>query len=197
MQARSFATPDEIYISTDDKRIARIGAQLGVNVVKRPEKYSSDNSPAADVVKHFIEYLTECDLKPSGSEVIVYLQPTSPFRTSKEILECIETYKNSGKPTLTIKVSPVNELKILKINEKGKLVGAHPDSSPTSNRQQLNNSFIASGAVYVFSIADFLQYGDIPVLDAEPIFSDLPINLDIDSPIDLEIAQFIGERYGI
>ena len=86
---------------------------------------------------------------------------------------------------------------MLKINGEGRIQTIVPDALPTSNRQALSENFIASGEVYAFSVEDFLNNGDIPVVNALPVLSKSRFHIDIDSPVDLELAQLIGERDGI
>lgn len=196
LKAKLCSKIDDIYVSTNDKYIARISHKLGAKIIFRPEKYSSDGSTAADVVRHFIDSL---DISVNSKEkiVIVYLQPTTPFRTKEEICKCIRSYLRTKIPTVTIKESPVNLSKILKIDESGILVGINDKSAPTSNRQNLEKNYIANGEVYVFGISDFLRNGEIPVLNAQPILINKKFSLDIDSPAELELAQLIGNYYGI
>ncbi len=187
---------NEIYLSTDDQEIARLGKTLGAQVIIRPDEYSTDSSRANDVVNHFIDVLELRNTETAMRTIIVYLQPTSPFRTETSIRACINSYRISGEPSLTIRESPTNSHKLLTIKNDGRIATLIPGANPTSNRQELERNFIATGEVYVFSVEDFLKLGDIPVVNAIPIFSDSRFNLDIDSPSDLEIAQIYGERNG-
>ena len=45
---------DEIYLSSNDSKIINLAIKSGIEILRRPEKYSSDKSLAEDVVKHFI-----------------------------------------------------------------------------------------------------------------------------------------------
>ena len=48
----------------------------------RPKKYSKNNSSAISVIRHCLEFLKKKKYSP---DYVVYLQPTSPFRTFIDI----------------------------------------------------------------------------------------------------------------
>ena len=58
--------------------------------MRRPEKYSSDQSLAEDVVKHFISSPKINKILKNIDPYIIYLQPTSPLRKSNHIDSALE-----------------------------------------------------------------------------------------------------------
>jgi CMP-N-acetylneuraminic acid synthetase len=79
---------DKIYVSTEDKEIARISRKFGSEVLKRPPELAEDTTLIVDVLKHHLEN----DIP--NAKTIVLLQPTSPVRDEGLIDFCIEQYKN-------------------------------------------------------------------------------------------------------
>ena len=72
---------DQIFVSSDSKKILDYSANQNVSTIIRPRKYSNDFSSANDVVKHFINQNDKLKKK----DIIVYLQPTSPLRNYIDI----------------------------------------------------------------------------------------------------------------
>lgn len=197
LQSRACAEIEKIYLSTDDEEIAEIGKVNNSEIIVRPAEYSTDDALASDVVKHFIDSQKLSLSREDRKTLIIYLQPTSPFRSTKLIKESIEKYREHNTPTVSVMKPNINILKLLKIDDHGRIQPLDPNASPTSNRQTLSDNFVATGEVYVFSVENFLENEDIPVVNAFPVISKSRYQIDIDSPMDLEIAQLIGERNGI
>ena len=85
---------DKIYVSTEDREIARISRKFGAEVLKRPENLAQDETLIVDVLKHHLEH----DIP--NAKTIVLLQPTSPVRDEGLIDFCIERYKESTADSL-------------------------------------------------------------------------------------------------
>ena len=179
----------EIYVSSDSEKILSIGRKLGARLVKRPEEVSNDLARAEDVVQHFLENFTDADKQ---GLIIVYLQPTSPFTSPYSIEACITNYIKDVRPVVSVKQVTEHPDKMFTINQLGNLSSYSDNPQPTQNRQDLQQLFLPSGGVYVFSAADFLNYQTIPVLNAIPYLVKGNETLDIDSRLDLEIARKIG-----
>jgi N-acylneuraminate cytidylyltransferase len=62
---------DEIYVSTEDKKIYKIAEELGAKVLKRPVELAKDKVPTQEVMKHFAENTSEFD-------ILVLVQANSP-----------------------------------------------------------------------------------------------------------------------
>ena len=78
---------DKIIVSTDSEKYAEISREYGAQVpFLRSGKNSSDGANSWDVVK---EVLMKLDEK---YDIIVLLQPTSPLRTSENILESLKLF---------------------------------------------------------------------------------------------------------
>ena len=83
--ARESGLFDEIMVSTDSREYADIAKQWGANVpFLRSNELSNDTASSWDAVKEVIERY-----KNLGTEfdTVALLQPTSPLRTSNDIIE--------------------------------------------------------------------------------------------------------------
>lgn len=76
---------DEIMVSTDSREYAHIAKQWGANVpFLRSEEKSNDTASSWDVVKEVIEKYRDLGTE---FDTVALLQPTSPLRTSNNIIE--------------------------------------------------------------------------------------------------------------
>ena len=78
---------DRVFVSTDDKNISFYSKHYGAEVHTRKKKYSGDKSLVSDTIESFLKYLkSEIKYEP---DILVLLEPTSPFREKKLITKCI------------------------------------------------------------------------------------------------------------
>ena len=74
---------DRIIVSTDDKKIKKVAIRYGAEVpFMRPKKISGDNVLDYPVMEHAIKKL---NLNNKKDNVLVFLRPTMPLRTHRDI----------------------------------------------------------------------------------------------------------------
>lgn len=83
---------DEIYINSEAKIFDKIAQNSGVKFYKRPEELSTNNATNDDFALDFINNV-DCD-------VLVQVNPTSPFTTPDDIKGVIEMLKNKKLQTV-------------------------------------------------------------------------------------------------
>ncbi len=93
--ALSTSCIDRIIVSTDDEEIADIVTDYGVEVpFLRPEELAQDNTPDMPVYEHTLNWLTTHE--NYNPEIIVWLRPTAPLRTSTDIENAVEILIDSN-----------------------------------------------------------------------------------------------------
>jgi CMP-N-acetylneuraminic acid synthetase len=86
---------DRVIVSTDDEEIVNIAKKYGAEVpFLRPKELAKDDSSSLSALLHALNYIG--NEEKYFPEIIVFLQPTSPFRTSKHIDEGIKLLMNSS-----------------------------------------------------------------------------------------------------
>ena len=176
---------DETILSTDNEEIANFARECGISVpFIRPKELASDEASSIDVVVHALQYLR-------GYEHFVLLQPTSPLRSSVHIDEALEIYLSSDMKSL-VSVSKVTEHPnwMYKKNEDGSL-SPFMEEPLISRRQDLPDLLIPNGAIYVRQINDFLQSRKMIGPDTFGFTMKEEDSIDIDSEVDLAIAEVI------
>ena len=176
----------EIFVSTEDFEISQVSKTLGAKVIERPMNLAKDETSTDEVLRHAINFLGL-----EKQDIMVLLQPTSPFINSQIIDSCLEKLLTD---------SNLNSVLTLAFghtfvwSEKEKYF--HPDNHSRKirlRRQDMPKSGIETGGCYVFRVSSFLQSN---VRFPEPT-SAIPVNIieaiDIDSPDDLKLAQKLVE----
>ncbi len=190
-----------IILSTDSPEIAGIGRLAEIEVpFLRPPGISQDDSPAIDYVLHALNYLK--DEERYEPQIIVLLQPTTPFRSPKDIDECIDTLVASGADSivsvsmLPSKYHPGWQLLINEHNELSIFTGDEWNSI-ISRRQQLQPTYTRNGAVYAFRKTIFQETGSIYGGKVLAYVMSEEFSINIDDANDWLIAEsFIKKKCG-
>jgi hypothetical protein len=177
-----------IYVSSDSKNILNIAEKYGAISIKRPNKFCTDKSIANSVVGHFISVLPKKIVKKNPW--IIYLQPTSPLRKSKHLIEACKLLIKK-KPVVSVYRTQINLFKGL-FEKKNLIYPLVNDNFLTENRQNLPKTFYPNGAIYIFKLKDFIRRKrQIPISGSIPYIMSIKDSLDIDNIFDLKILKKI------
>lgn len=72
---------DQVVVSTEDAEIAAVARQYGAEVLDRPAELARDTTEMIEVMNHALFVYP--------ADVLVLLQPTSPYRTEDDITDCL------------------------------------------------------------------------------------------------------------
>ncbi len=183
---------DRYIVSTDDKEIAEYVSNQGVDVpFIRPAYLASDQATSADALKHAVEF---CEKQENNKyDLVVELMCTNPFKTSDDIDNCISIFTKNEVDSV-IGISRLEEHHPARIK---KLVDGYirdfavPENS--SRRQDLKpNAYIRNGSIYAISrdklIKDNYRFGGNKSLG---YVMEEPANINIDSKLDMQLAELI------
>jgi CMP-N,N'-diacetyllegionaminic acid synthase len=84
--AMNVAEIDLLVVSTDDPEIAAVSSGYGVRVVDRPARLASDEAPTEAAL---IQVLEALEAEGQRFDIILVLEPTSPFRSAGTIARAI------------------------------------------------------------------------------------------------------------
>ena len=186
--ANSSSCIDEVWVSSDDLTILSLADSMNIKGLKRPKKFATDQSSSVDVVNHFINSFP--DNLNYEKTYIVYLQPTSPLRNSSHVDEAINQLIEQNNKSLTsvmrLRKSP---FKSFVISESGNLQSLFNEQLSNARRQDLQDAYIPNGAIYIFTIAEFLSRKGFPSNGSLPYIMSSNDSIDIDDLEDLKIAD--------
>lgn len=86
--AGQVAEIDLLVVSTDDAEIGEVARKYGVRVIDRPAELAADNSSTEAALLHALDVL---EAEGQQFDVILVLEPTSPLRSARTILNAIVT----------------------------------------------------------------------------------------------------------
>ncbi len=194
--ARKSSLLDRVIVSTDDEEIAEVALRHGAEVpFLRPKELAGDTTGDYPLIDYMIKELQRSENQKTDK--IVYLRPTSPFKTVEIIDQCIQkaTDKYSCIRTVT-KAEGVYHPYWMFREEEGKLQAFVDgiDLKEYYQRQLLPDCYRLNGVVDIFyaqQVATGDLYGDrigyVELNDRQSI--------DIDTEEDFRYCMFLmGEN---
>ena len=176
---------DKVIVSTDGEKIADVAKKYGADVpFFRPKELAEDTSNVITAIIYTIK-----ELKKMGEEydILVLLQPTSPFRSEQHIDEALEMLINNNLPSLLSVCETDKNPTLIRTLDKDKMIKPIIESD-ISLRQQMDKYYILNGAIYINYVKDMKENRYLKDNEYGYIM-DKYHSLDIDEPIDLEIAN--------
>jgi CMP-N-acetylneuraminic acid synthetase len=181
---------DDVYVSTDDDEIKKIALEYGAKVIDRPVQFSGDFEPTVSALKHVLESIE------SDVENVILLQPTNPLRPDNLLKEAFEVYQKANCDSLFTVTR--NHQKFGKIMDNK----FQPFNYSIGQRSQdLEPLFFENGLLYI-SKASLILPLDCARADSKIISENafpfevnhIFANVDIDTPEDLEYAEFLYQK---
>lgn len=190
--AAALACPqiDRLVISSDDAEIIQVAKQWGCEApFVRPQDLASDHAVAIDVALHVLATL------PEHYDFMVWLQPTSPFRTGDDITACLNLCVER-QASSCVSVSPTAKTPFWTFfhKEDGRLQPILGPEALLLNRQDLPQTYALNGAIYVAK-THWLKAGR-QFMDADSLAYIMPQEraIDIDTETDFLLATLLMDR---
>jgi CMP-N,N'-diacetyllegionaminic acid synthase len=185
---------DRVVVSTDHPDIAAVAREAGLDVpFMRPEHLSGDVVADIDVLQHA---LLECEkIDNRKYDVIVMLQPTSPFRTPEQVTETVQKLiggRYDAVWTVSETDSKAHPLKQLVVHDD-LLDYYDPRGANIIARQQLTPVYHRNGVAYAMTRECILVRNSIRGdRTSFVVISEFMAN--IDSELDFKFAEFILDQ---
>jgi CMP-N,N'-diacetyllegionaminic acid synthase len=182
--ARDSGVLDEIIVSSDGKEVLELAASLGVNAEPRAIELAGDDTPMDSLINALIEQRQFAD-----DDIIVLLQPTSPLRTGEHIRQAYQWLIENdcdGLVSVTALDKKILKASVLVGNYLEPIYGA---DTQFMRRQELPDTFLPNGAIYIFSVAAFRINSGIPRSRLIPFVMRETESMDIDTEADLMRAS--------
>lgn len=189
-QALQCASPeDTVFLSTDSEAIMAEADKHGVETpFLRPAHLASDNASTYSVIMHVLE---EFEKRGKKFEKIVLLQPTSPFRTSEDIVESLKLWSPDIDMVVSVKESGANPYyNLFEPDSEGFLKISKGDGLYT-RRQDAPKVWEYNGAVYIISTAALKDRLMSQFDRIVPYVMPSSRSVDLDTPQDWEIAEYL------
>ena len=150
---------DEVVVTTDSKKIAKISKDFGANVpFLRPDHLATDTATTFDTVKHTLDFYSN-RLKKEF-DYVVLLEPTSPLRENTDIDTMIERLiRNESCFDSIMSIGEVREHPSIarRISHNNFLVGFCRELSISTRRQDNETAYFPYGVAYIAKTILFLK----------------------------------------
>ena len=189
--ARHFVDDVNICLSTDSNEIIEKVEEYGLKVpFVRPAELATDQADSYHVELHALEYYKKLGKK---FDTLVILQPTSPFRTTKQVQEALNLYSNEYDMVVSVVESRSNPYyNLCEENSDGFLEKSKPGDY--IRRQDCPPVYEYNGAIYVVNIESLKKMPEDKFPKIKKIVMDDFTSVDLDNPIDWLWAEFLIEN---
>ena len=181
---------DQVIVSSDSKEILDLTTNLGATPLDRPGDLATDSSHASEVIRHATEGREDCD-------ILIYLQPTSPLRTSTHIDEALTLLTTASvEAVVSVYESRLSPELMYRMSGTGHLVPVIPHQEV--RRQELPATYVLNGAIYAgFRPALAQANYHFGSMNAAAYVMPKTESVDIDDIDDFEEARRILEKHEI
>ncbi|OYO19300.1 acylneuraminate cytidylyltransferase [Enemella dayhoffiae] len=181
---------DEIFVSTDDDRIAAVASDAGAEIIRRPADLSGNTASSESALLHALDEVADRGI---DAQVLAFVQCTSPFISGRDLDTAVELV-NSGKADSAF--SGVETYDFLWRDAdtgtdpgSGTMVGQNHDASFRPRRQDRRPDYRETGAFYVMRTEGFRRarhrfFGRTAVVKVSELAS-----LEIDTAEELALAD--------
>ncbi len=178
---------EDICVSTDSKEIQEVAEAAGVKLpFLRPAELATDQANSRDVILHALEFYAR---QNRFYDVVLLLQPTSPFRRLQDVKEMIKIYNTDLDMVVSVKEPHLNPYFSLFEENNGYL-----ELSKKSNftrRQDAPQVYAYNGSVYVINAqsiksTQFSQFERVKKFVMDDLHS-----IDIDTKLDWLLAETV------
>ena len=186
---------NKVIVSTDDEEIAGIAKKYGAEVpFLRPVELAQDNTPDRPVILHTLTWLKKNEqFEP---DLLIYLRPTSPFKTNPIIDECLNMIESEKELTSlrTVNIAEGTDHPYWMFKNENNLLKPFIDNIRISKyyqRQLLPSCYKLNGVVDILKpnivnnneniFGNNIGFVEIDRLNA----------IDIDDELDFSFAEFL------
>lgn len=192
LQAKACSLIDEVYVSTDSEKIAKIAEKYGAKVpFLRPKSLATDAVGKIQVLMNCLDYINEND---GNIDLVVDLQPTSPIRNSSDINNAIKEMNNDVDVVFSVSKSIHNPyFTLVERDQHGKIsLSKSLKHKPISRRQDAPEVYALNGSIYVWKPQSLVKglWGGKAKIYVMPKHR----SIDIDDELDFEYAELLAKK---
>ncbi len=186
---------DRVIVSTDSREIADIAVALGAEApFLRPSDISSDKSSTVEVISHALQETMNPDLE--GFTHFACLQPTSPLRTERDIIEAVALLeRRNADAVISVCRNEHSPLWSNILPPDKNMMYFIPEDIQKTPSQELPEYFRLNGAMYFCDIERFLE--EKTLFLSSNIYAyemNRKNSIDIDDEVDFDLAGIYLSR---
>jgi CMP-N-acetylneuraminic acid synthetase len=194
--AKAIPRIETVIVSTDDELIANAARAAGAETpFLRPSELATDHAPEWLAWQHAIRWFEQ---NRGPFEVFVSLPATAPFRTSDDVECCLNCLLENEETDIVVtgcEAARSPYFNMVQAEQDG-TVRLAIEGHSYSNRQEAPKLFDMTTVAYVAHTSFVMSSSR--VFDGKVRLVEIPPEraLDIDTPFDFEMAEFLVSRRG-
>lgn len=179
---------DEVMVSTDSEKYAKIAKRYGANVpFLRSTDNSTDSASSWDMVE---EVLSGYQRNGKIFDTFCLLQPTSPLRNAKDIVNAYELYEEKASfSVVSVCEAEHSPLWCGQLPESHEFIN-FIDENSMKQRQACGKFYRINGAIYIVNIRRFGQEHFLYQSGSYAYIMSAERSVDIDTEMDFKLAEF-------
>jgi N-acylneuraminate cytidylyltransferase len=147
MQAKAVKEVDNVWISSDDENILKIGKEYGAIPILRPVALSGDEATSESGWLHALDVIESKSKKLP--EYILAPQVTSPLREVSDFTLALNHIAKTKSDSL-MSVLEVEDFFMWKKNKEENFESINYDYLNRKNRQAIEKKYLENGSFYIF-----------------------------------------------
>jgi CMP-N,N'-diacetyllegionaminic acid synthase len=171
---------DGVIVNSNDDEILAVAEKHGVQLVKRDQRYASNEVSMSDVYENMAQNF--------DADVVMYSNVTNPLLENSSIEQMIELFRRGGDFDSVNSVNAIKEFMYL----DGKAINYDPLNQPRS--QDLPNIVAINFAISLITRENMIKYKN--VVGRKPFLFTISEteSVDIDTQLDFDIAEYLYQR---
>ncbi|CAA6605007.1 Acylneuraminate cytidylyltransferase [Rhodospirillaceae bacterium LM-1] len=190
---------DKVLVSTEDDEIAELAKKFGADVpFKRPDELAEDYASNEAVLLHALDWLSEH--RSEEYDIVVKMQPTTPFVLPESINACIDSVKNTDAAccfAARAAADPPQWIFGLDRHMHAHTLLGDKLVGDLVHSQHLDKYFFPTGAAYAVRVEELRKQKCVFAEPTRLIEMDPLRSIDIDDDIDFAMAEIVGRKLGI
>ncbi|MBR4787934.1 MAG: acylneuraminate cytidylyltransferase family protein [Bacteroidales bacterium] len=188
--ARQYTIDENICVTTDDNEIISVVEQYGLKVpFVRPAELATDTASSNDVLVHALNFY---ESQGRQVDVVILLQPTSPFRKVSFVKEAVELYNEDLDMVVSVKETSANPYyNCFEEDTNGFLLISKSISHPITRRQDAPKVWEYNGSIYVINPISLKDKGMQHFMKIRKYPMPELYSVDIDHLFDWKIAELL------
>ena len=185
----------KIIVSTDDEKIAEVSKHYGADVpFIRPSNLAEDKTPTYPVLQHAVNFVEKDD--GINIDLIMLLQPTAPFRTTEDMLNCLNLSQTSNTDSVisVVQVFSYHPILMKKI-ENNRLTHFSIEEKEGTPRQLYEPpAYMRNGAIYITKRKNLIEQNSIWGNSITPYVMPQERSYNIDDEIDFITSEMMMKK---
>ncbi len=188
--AREASTLDRFIVSTASVDIADEARRHGAEApFLRPPELATDDAAMVPVLQHAVRWLEVSEGR--RPDLVVTLQPTSPFRSGADIDRAVNKLVESDADSAQTVIEACYHPFFMTTLDGDRAIPLFPDGHKLPRRRDAPPAYQPSGAVYVTRHDVLMQEGRITGEDNRAVMMGFEASINIDTEWDFKLAELV------